>query len=260
MSIFTKLSRKTHNLVSLWESLGALLGMVAIPARSTRVLALDTLHDLPTQPSYASYSVNATGMIDGKNSKKNKSDMQKKVPFIIGIVIVVVIVLLGITVFRGKKSSTVLSSSTTSSQSTQSNSKAVQQINKQMLFPVNDANGKVITQIKYDILTAELTDSIVVNGQTAKATPGREFLIINLKITNDYDKTITINSRDYIRLTVNDSSEKLAADIHNDPVQVQAISTKYTRLGFPIYTTDKDLKLEVGEINGPKQTIKLTLQ
>jgi hypothetical protein len=72
------------------------------------------------------------------------------------------------------------------------------------------------------------------------------------------DKGIEINSRDYVRLIVDgNTKEMLAPEIHNDPVEAQAISTKYTRVGFPINTSDKNLVLQVGEINGPKQTIKL---
>ena len=81
-----------------------------------------------------------------------------------------------------------------------------------------------------------------------------------MKITNNYDKSVQIPTRDYIRLMVNGSDEKLAPDIHNDPVEIQAISTKYTRVGFPINETDKDLILQVGEIAGKKQTVKLNLK
>lgn len=110
------------------------------------------------------------------------------------------------------------------------------------------------------LTSAELQDEIVIKGQKANAVKGKEFLIINLKLTNNYSKTIQINTRDYIRLSVNKSDEKLAADIHNDPVEVQAISTKYTRLGFPIDETDKNLTLYVGEINGKKESITLNLK
>ena len=68
-----------------------------------------------------------------------------------------------------------------------------------------------------------------------------------------------MNTRDYVRLTVNNGSEWLAPDIHNDPVEIQAISTKYTRIGFPISDTDKKLKLQIGEINGDKEIVDLKL-
>lgn len=135
--------------------------------------------------------------------------------------------------------------------------KAQQIINKEFLFSLKDSKGKEVSKIKYFIQDAQLQDEIVVKGQRATAVRGRTFLIVYLKITNDYSSDISLKTRDYMRLMVNGSAEKLAPDIHNDPVEIQAISTKYTRLGFPVNDTDKNLILQVGEISGNKQNIKL---
>lgn len=152
-------------------------------------------------------------------------------------------------------------SSTSENQQSVLGARATQDINKDFEFPVKDDTGIKVASFKYTIESAELRDQIIVKGQTATAVNGRTFLIINLKITNDKDKAININTRDYIRLSVNGNKDEwLAPDIHNDPVEVQAISTKYTRVGFPINTSDKNLLLRVGEIDGDKQNIKLNLQ
>ena len=135
--------------------------------------------------------------------------------------------------------------------------KAQQLINKEFLFSLKDTKGKEVSKIKYFIQDAQLLDEIVVKGQRATAVQGRTFLIVYVKITNDFSSDISLKTRDYVRLIVNNSTEKLAPDIHNDPVEIQAISTKYTRLGFPINDTDKNLILQVGEISGNKQNIKL---
>lgn len=140
------------------------------------------------------------------------------------------------------------------------NAKSSQLLNKEFFFPLKDANGKEISKLKYSIQSAEMRDEIIVKGQKASAVKGRAFLILNLKITNDYNRSVQINARDYIRLIVNNSSEKIAPDIHNDPVEIQAISTKYTRLGFPVNETDTNLTLQVGEIDGQKELIKLNLK
>lgn len=138
--------------------------------------------------------------------------------------------------------------------------KASQEINKEFSFPLKNNKGEEVNKIKYFVESAELRDEIIVKGQRATAIKGRTFLIITLKITNEYNQPIEIDTRDYLRLSVNgNESELLAPDIHNDPVEVQAISTKYTRVGFPINDTDRALVLLVGEINADKQKIPLEL-
>lgn len=136
---------------------------------------------------------------------------------------------------------------------------ATQTLNKEFKFPLRDANGKKVSDVSYVIQNANFQDSFIYQGKVAEAVKGRTFLIFNLKITNPYDKSIQINARDYIRVRVNGTSEQLAPEIHNDPVQIDANATKYTRVGLPLNTTDKDIEMLVGEINGPKQTIKLSL-
>lgn len=131
-------------------------------------------------------------------------------------------------------------------------------INKDFTFNITDNSGQAIGKVGYHLDSAELRNEIVVKGETATAVKGRIFLIINLKLKNDSKTPLTINTRNFIRLAVNDNTKEwLAPDIHNDPVEVQAISTKLTRVGFPISDTDKQLKLQVGEIDGNKTTLDL---
>ncbi len=128
-------------------------------------------------------------------------------------------------------------------------------LNKEFTFPVSDT-----IKLKFSLQKAELSNQIVVQGQNATAVPGRTFLIVTIKIVNDSNQTIKMNTRDYVRLSVNgDEGTWLAPDIHNDPVEVQAISTKYTRVGFPVNTSDKNFKLQIGEIKGDKEKIDLNL-
>jgi len=136
--------------------------------------------------------------------------------------------------------------------------KAVLNLNKGFSFPLKDEAGNQVADIRYEVENVELRDEIVVKGQKATSVKGRTFLILTLKITNEYDRPVQMNSRDYVRLSVNgNENEWLAPDIHNDPVEVQAISTKATRVGFPINDTDKNLVLKVGEIDKDKETLEL---
>lgn len=135
---------------------------------------------------------------------------------------------------------------------------ASQPVNKEFPVPVKDDKGEEISKLKFVIENAELRDQIVVKGQKASAVSGRDFLVINLKITNDFDKTVQISTRDYLRLSVNgNDKELLAPEIHNDPVEIQAQSTKYTRVAFAINESDKKLKLRIGEIGKNKTIIDL---
>lgn len=133
-------------------------------------------------------------------------------------------------------------------------------LNKDFTYPIKDNSGKVISKIGYTIESVELRNEIIVKGQRATAIKGREFLILNLKIRNESNKSIQINTRDYVRLSLNnDDKDWLAPDIYNDPVEIQASSTKQTRLGFPISDNDQNIKLRVGEIDGEKTTLDLYL-
>ncbi len=138
--------------------------------------------------------------------------------------------------------------------------KATQNVNKEFDFPIMDAEGQEATKLKFKVDTVDKRDEIVVDGKRATSVKGRTFLVISLKITNTYTASIQVSVADYLRLSLNGKeSELLAPDIHNDPVLIQAGSTKLTRVAFPINDTDKDMNLWVGEIKGKKEKIKLTL-
>lgn len=138
--------------------------------------------------------------------------------------------------------------------------KARQNLNREFSFAIKDDKDKEIGKIKYIVQSAELADEIIVKGEKARAVVGKTFLILSIKIVNDLKQGVSINTRDFIRLSVNGGRELLAPNIHNDPVAAQAISTTYTRLGFTINESDKNLELHIGEIAGPKQTIQLNLK
>lgn len=133
-------------------------------------------------------------------------------------------------------------------------------INEEFNFPVKDEKNVEITKLKYVIETAEVRDETVINGQKATAIKGKTFFILNLKLSNSSNKSIDINTRDYVRLIVDDNeAEPLAPNIYNDPVNVQAISTKTTLLGFTVNDSSHKFKLVIGEINGDKKSIDVNL-
>lgn len=185
--------------------------------------------------------------------KFSKSKLLRIVPILLFILVA------GVVIVRAISSSSNNLSNTSVVKKEVAGAKAKEDLRKNFSFPLKDDKGKEISTMMYSLESAELLDEIIIKGQTARAVSGRTFLIITMKLTNNYRLGIKINTRDYIRLSVNNSSERLAPEIHNDPVEVQAISTKYTRVGFAINENDRNLVLQVGEIDGPKETINLTI-
>ena len=140
-----------------------------------------------------------------------------------------------------------------------SGAKASFAINKNLEYPILDAEGEEVTKLKFTIENAELRDEIIVKSRRMTSIKGKTFLIVSLKISNDYTAPMEVKVADYIRLTVNGrESEFLAPEIHSDPVAVQAISTKATRIGFAVNDTDDNISLWVGEIKGNKEKIDIS--
>jgi hypothetical protein len=210
------------------------------------------------QGQFSDYVANASGNVNKSNQytfRNFKKYFKKSYIFPLGLAVVAIAGVYLIISSLTNTSPSVLSES--DQRVSIKKAKANQLINKEFLFPLKNDKGAEVSRIKYFLQDAQLQDEIVVKGQRATAVKGRTFLIVYIKITNDYSKDISLKTRDYVRLIVNNNSEKIAPDIHNDPVEIQAISTKYTRLGFPINDTDKNLILQIGEISGNKQNIKL---
>lgn len=190
----------------------------------------------------------------------NRNNKRKLIQVLLpigGIVLVVVLIAGIISLLPDSKTT----QATTTTTQTAVPAIATKEINKTVKFPLKDEKGKELGKFSYTIQNAQLQKQIIVQGRSATAIPGRVFLIFNLKINNELDKSMQLNSRDYIRITVEGANgEQLAADIHNDPVEVQAISTKYTRLGVAIdeAAARKPITIRIGEIGGKKESFPVT--
>ncbi|KKQ25627.1 MAG: hypothetical protein US62_C0004G0020 [Candidatus Woesebacteria bacterium GW2011_GWA1_37_8] len=175
----------------------------------------------------------------------------------VGLVLIILLLIIRSGGNKNNRNTSVLSNSNTSINAPL----VTKEIKREFSFPLRNSKKEEVSTLKFSIETVEIRNEILVKGQRAQAVSGREFLIINLKVTNNFSNAIQLSTKDYVRLAVNgNENEWLAPDIHNDPVEVQADSTKYTRVGFPVNSTDKDFILRVGEINGSKETIKLEIR
>ncbi|MDP3941150.1 MAG: hypothetical protein Q8Q49_02470 [bacterium] len=186
-----------------------------------------------------------------------KKNFNRKYLYLLPVFITGIIIVVGIGSFLGKQDGAVKG---VQDQRVAINKPlAVEELNKTYTYIVDKSAPKEI-KIKFTIQSCELRDQIVVKGQPAVAVKGRVFFVCNLKLVNDSTTPVAMQTRDYMRLIVDGSPDKLAPDIHNDPVQIQAISSKYSRLGFAIDDSFKKLVLQVGEISGKKEQIELHLQ
>jgi hypothetical protein len=217
----------------------------------------------PYKPSKWSKFKRGLGKIKPSwNSDFGRFQLSKKFLLILVVATAALIGVLGYIVVFSKNGDQINAASAPSpSDSRQSiaAAKETKPINRDFNFPLKDDKGEVLSQVKYTIDTVELRDEIVVKGQKATAIQGKTFLIINLKLTNNFTKEIKVNTRDYVRLLSDGQTDQLAADIHNDPVLIQPDSTKITRIGYTVDDTVKKYKLLVGELNGDKTTIDLEL-
>ncbi len=171
-----------------------------------------------------------------------------------GILGAIVLLFLGVSIVVGRQ---FLFGSAADS-STQSPAILAQQsVNKTFSFPVADSTGQQATTIAYTIVSVDKQNQVIIKGQRASAVTGRTFFIVNLKLTNTSSQTIQLNSRDYVRISVDNQNELFAAEMYNDPIIVQPISTEYTHIGFPIDSTQNTLTLHVGQLSGPKTDIPI---
>lgn len=113
-------------------------------------------------------------------------------------------------------------------------------------------------KIKFKIVDAEKTDTVLVKDQTYTAKNNKTFLIFNLDLRNDETTLQNIIPGDLVRLAIagNDDT-RFAPDLHNSLVGVAAISTKSDRVGFVIPMEAKNFKLYVGELEGKKEEVKV---
>jgi hypothetical protein len=108
------------------------------------------------------------------------------------------------------------------------------------------------------LTSVETTKQILIQGKPATAKGGKIFLIINLEIDNPHNQKLFISPVDLIRLVAQDG-KKFAPDVHNNQVSVEPISVKKTRVGFVIDEETSGWKLQIGEVEGAKETIDLPI-
>lgn len=215
-----------------------------------KILVLHQLIDSASSSSSSSSSDVA------RNSRFRMRKFKKAFGFL-PFIIVGILVLLFL-VFGLKKVLTQPATTTTTSDGRVELRKplATENVKKEFSFPLKDANGKQLSNIKMVVQNVELRDQIIIQGKVANTTVGKNVLIVNLELTNNYTKPVQINSRNYFRLLKNKDGKLYDPKIHNDPIDVQPVSTTNTRIGFTVDDTDHDFVLRVGDVTDPTSKVQ----
>lgn len=221
---------------------------------------LTVLHQMMDSASSSFTSSSHDGAASSRlGMRKFKKFMKesKVLPFI--IVGILFLILLGFGLKKVLTKPSVMGTTTTQSTDGRVQLKkpiATESVKKEFSFPLKDTNGKEVSRIKLVVVNIELRDQIIIQGKIANTTVGKNVLIANLELTNNYTKPISINSRNYFRLKKNNDTKLYDPKIHNDPIDVQPVSTTSTRIGFTVDDTDSNFILRVGDVTDPTAKIE----
>ena len=128
-------------------------------------------------------------------------------------------------------------------------------LNSEYKFEALTASKKK-TEIVLRLTDAEIRKEVLIQGKPATASGDKAFLILNLEFDNADTVSKYITPVDLFRL-VDDKGKKFAADVHSNMVEVAPISTKKTKIGFVVLSSQKTFKLNLGELEGEKTDLEV---
>lgn len=118
-----------------------------------------------------------------------------------------------------------------------------------------NTNGK----FPIEVTSAQTAESVLVQGQRVTARNNKEFLVLNMEISNSYNVPLYTYPVDSFRL-IDVDGKKFAPTAHQGNVEVRPQSTKTSNVGFIVPQGSKKFKVEIGELNGEKTILEFTLK
>ncbi len=100
--------------------------------------------------------------------------------------------------------------------------------------------------------------SLLVQGETVTARNGKDFVIVNMEVTNSYNVPLYIQPVDDFRL-IGADGKKFAPTAHQGNVEVRPQSTKTSNVGFVVPKSTRKFKVEVGDLNSDKVILEFSL-
>ena len=112
--------------------------------------------------------------------------------------------------------------------------------------------------ISVDVTGTYKAGSLLVQGQRVIARNGKEFLIINMELSNPYNVPLYLQPVDSFRL-IGDDDKKYAPTAHQGNVEIRPQSTKTSNVGFVIPKGESKFKVEIVELNSEKVVLEFSL-
>lgn len=128
-------------------------------------------------------------------------------------------------------------------------------INQTFSFDGQAATGKIAGKLKMVVDKVEVNSEVLIQGKPATVRGDKAFLVLNLEFENAETQTQYISPVDLIRL-VGENDKKFAPDVHSEVIEVRPISVKLAKVGFVVQEGQKNFKIQIGSIEGQKQTIE----
>ena len=106
------------------------------------------------------------------------------------------------------------------------------------------------------ITDAQFADSILIQGKRARPVKGKQFLVINMEITNPHKVPLYAFPVDLFRF-IREDGQKFAPSVHQGTVLVRPEATKKNNVAFVVLPSEEKFKIEVGGINESKETLEI---
>lgn len=139
-----------------------------------------------------------------------------------------------------------------------SSDRKIVDINKSFEIPIKTKEGEETGEkLNVKILTMEIAKEILIQGKPAKAKDGKAFLLITMEIENPTKRQLSVKPIDMVRM-INADGKGVAAEVHNNEVSSEPVSTKKTRIGYVINEGDTHFKFLIGEVRGVQEPIEVS--
>ena len=129
-------------------------------------------------------------------------------------------------------------------------------IEKSYTYPIKDQDGNSNGDLELTIKNAEKTNMVTVQQQTITAPEGKMFLILSMQWNNKSNAEASVNSSNFFRYVATDNLP-YAPTFYNQNISILPISVGTDKVGFLIGSNEQSINVQVGEVSGSKEILKL---